>query len=268
MQLGLTALIRDRAPWIKEWIAFHYLVGFRKFYIYTRDCKDNTNEILTELKKHFDIKLFDLGAVPEGPQLKCYQDSYTNFGNEVDWMAFLDGDEFLFPTNSDSVESSLQEFDDKNISALGFYWKCFGSNGHITEPLGLIVENYKRRADDKFVANRHIKSIVRGGQGLSVRAVYNPHLFETPFGTYDENLRPITCGLTDYEPTYEKFRINHYLCQSRSYFLNWKKIIGAADGNRFEIKPESWWDEHDRNDVLDDSMDRFIGPLKNILKSI
>src|SRR3989344_3573326 len=219
--LSITTIQRDRAPWIKEWVAFHYLVGFRKFYIFAHNCRDNTSEILTNLKKNFDIKILTVDSNLKAPQLRCYQDAYDNFGSGVDWMAFIDGDEFLFPTSHDSMENALEEFSDKKISALGVYWACFGSSGYITEPSGLIVENYRYRAADGYENNRHIKSIVRGGQGASIQTSGTPHLFKTSFRTYDENLRPITgSGWTDYEPTYEKFRINHYICQSRSYFLN------------------------------------------------
>lgn len=268
MQIGITTIQRDRAPWIKEWLAFHYLVGFRKFYIFAHNCQDNTNEIATELKKKFDIEVFNLDPELERPQMKCYQYSCENFLQNVDWMAFIDSDEFLFPTSHDSMEAALNEFSHQKISALGIYWVCFGSSGHIKEPLGLIVENYKQRANDGYTNNRHIKSIVRGGkvQG-TIQIGANSHIFKTPWGTYDENLRPITNGLTNYEPTYKKFRINHYLCQSRSYYENWKKHSGCADGNKFKVREEDWWEEHNRNEVLDNSMDKFIGPLKSFLRA-
>lgn len=265
MQLGITTIQRNRAPWIKEWVAFHYLVGFRKFYIFLHNCSDNTEKILTALRKKFDIKIFTVDPALETPQLNCYQDSYDKFGRDVDWMAFVDGDEFLFPTSADSIDVALREFSDRKISAIGAYWSCFGSSGYIEEPQGLIIENYKHRASENFINNRHIKSIIRGGLGKAVQTS-DPHFFLTPDGTYDENLRLITYGWTDYEPTYGKLRINHYICQSRSYFLNFKSNVRTPDGS--DLRDEAWWKEHDRNEVLDNSMDRFIKPLKNILSSI
>ncbi len=265
MKLGITTIQRDRAPWIKEWVVFHYLVGFRKFYIYLHNCSDNTEGILKELKDKFDIKIFIVAPDMENPQLKCYQKAYEEFGAEVDWMAFIDGDEFLFPTSDKSMNNALKKYSDLNISALGVYWVCFGSSGHIEEPKGLIIENYKYRALDGYENNRHIKSIVRGDIRGSVQPV-SPHLFQTPLGTFDENLRPIIKGWTDYEPTYENFRINHYVTQSRSFFLNFKSKVTPPDGA--DKRDESFWQEHNRNDILDHSMDTFIKPLKNLLKSI
>src|SRR3989344_3213243 len=266
MQIGITTIQRDRAPWIKEWIVFHYLVGFRKFYIYLHKCSDDTEKILNKLKQKLDIEIMIVNPKLKTPQLKSYEDAYTKFGDEVDWMAFIDGDEFLFPTKDKSMEIALKKYSDKKLSALGVYWSCFGSSGHIKEPKGLIIENYKYRAEDNYSNNRHIKSIVRGGLKKFTQPPDNPHLFQTPQGTFDENLRPITQGWTDYKPTYENFRINHYITQSRSFFLNFKSKVNPPDGA--SMRDEAFWKEHDINDALDNSMDKFIKPLKKILKSL
>lgn len=265
MKLGITTIQRDRAPWIKEWVAFHYLVGFRKFYIYLHNCSDETEKILKQLSSKFDIKIFVVDPNLENPQLKCYQKAYEDFGHEVDWMAFIDGDEFLFPTKGQSIDNVLKKYSSKKLSALAVYWSCFGSSGHIKEPKGLIIENYKYRAEDGYENNRHIKSIVRGGPGKSVKTG-DPHLFQTPLGTYDENLRLVTRGWTDYEPTYDHFRINHYVTQSREFFLNFKSKVNPPDGAL--VRDESFWQEHDKNEVLDSSMAKFLLPLKKLLSSL
>lgn len=265
MKLGITTIQRNRAPWIKEWVAFHYLVGFRKFYIYLHNCSDNTKDVLEGLKRKFDIKIFVVDPNLKNPQLKCYQKAYEDFGDEVGWMAFIDGDEFLFPTQDKSINIALKKYSEAKISALGIYWSCFGSSGYKEEPKGLITENYRYRAQDGYENNRHIKSLVRGGLGKSV-GVMDPHLFQTPLGTYDEDLRPVKKGWTDYEPTYVYFRINHYVTQSRSFFLNFKSRITPPDGAA--KRDESFWEEHDRNDVLDNTMDKFLPLLKKMLASL
>jgi hypothetical protein len=44
------------------------------------------------------------------------------------------------------------------------------------EPSGLIVENFTRHSGPDFRGNRHMKSIVRGGEQI---AVNGSHLFDT-----------------------------------------------------------------------------------------
>jgi len=270
MKLGITTIQRDRGPWIKEWVAFHYLVGFRKFYIYTHKCQDDTIKIVEQLKNHFDIKSFIVSPELDRAQYHSYNQAYHSFGHEVDWMAFIDGDEFLFPTSAFKIEKVLEEYSDKKLSALAAYWACFGSSGHIEEPTGLIVENYRYRPNLNWSGNKHVKSIVCGGQGALINSVVDPHVFQTPLGTFDENMRRIESGVSIYNPTHEKLRINHYMTQSRGYFLNFKQSSGTPMdmSDKPIIRSEEWWKGVDINDEYDISVEKYIDSLKDILNSI
>lgn len=268
MRLGIATIQRNRGSWLAEWFAFHYLVGFTKFYFYAHKCEDDTMSKLLRLSQSFDIKSFQISESLDRPQLQAYQHAYDNFGHEVDWMAFIDGDEFLFPTKTYSMKESLEKFHYERLSALGIYWVCFGSSGHKTEPLGLIVDNFKMRARFDFDPNKHIKSIVLGRQKIQVSS--NAHYFNTIYGTFDEQLRPVTGGnMREYEPSYDVFRINHYACQSYEYFKKTKQTSGMPDvAGCGTIRSDSWWETYDRNDVLDDSMEKYSSDLRRIVKQL
>ena len=256
MRLGICTIQRDRAPWLVEWLAFHYVVGFRKFYFYAHNCSDDSCKKLVKLSSVIDMKAFNLTDVSDYIQLKAYQNAYDNFGHEVDWMAFIDGDEFLFPTQANTIQDVLADYSYEKLSALAAYWVCFGSNGHIEEPPGLIIDNYTRRPPLDFRFNHHIKSIVRGHQKLE--ATINSHIFKIPFGTFDELMRPVERGyMTTLDPSYQKLRINHYVCQSYSYFLNFKKTSGMADAGISVERQDEWWTDRDINDVEDFDILRF-----------
>jgi hypothetical protein len=267
MKLGLCTIQRDRGRWVDEWIAFHYLVGFRKFYFFAHRCADDTHQALLRLQKVFDIETFVVNADTDRPQLQVYQYAYRHFGAGVDWMAFIDADEFLFPTVGDDIAAALEPYQHRELSALAVYWLCFGSSGHVAEPYGLIIENYTRRAPDDFPPNRHVKSIVRGGLGDAVRVSQNSHLFNTPQGTVDELFRPVTHGCMEtVEPSHGRLRINHYLCQSYQFFKTFKQHSGAPDAGKNMVRPDSWWQGHDRNDMVDPTIGRFLPALKALLE--
>lgn len=266
MTLGICTIQRNRAPWILEWCAFHYLMGFRKFYFFMHRCTDNSEQILQHLQQKIDIKTFVLGEDVQRPQLQAYQYAYQQHGSEVDWMAFIDGDEFLFPTRANNLNDAITKIDDGAMSGIGAYWSCFGSSKFILEPQGLVTENYRYRAPDDFIENRHIKSIIRGGLGGAVSTAGNAHLFVTPNGTCDEQRRPITSGRTDYEPSWNELRINHYVCQSLSYFLNFKQMSGNADAGANYVRPQEWWTRHDRNEVHDASLEHFYPELRRLVR--
>lgn len=268
MKLAICTIQRNRGRWLKEWFSFHYAVGFRKFYFFAHKCTDHTSSIVLELKKYFDIEAFELSDGLERPQLSAYQYAYENFNHEFDWMAFIDGDEFLFPTQHQDLRDVLQLFSYSKLSAIAAYWACFGSSGHINEPDGLIAENYRYRAPFDFEANKHIKSIVMGRQGSYVSVLENSHYFKTINGTFDTAMRSVQGGLTKYEPTYDLIRINHYATQSLEYFRSFKQTSGAADVNSQYVRPNSWWDKYDRNDVFDESLVHLDLIFKKTFNSI
>jgi hypothetical protein len=203
------------------------------------------------------------------PQLVAYEHAYQTFGHEIDWMAFIDGDEFLFPSTANTITEVLQEFQYQKLSELGVYWQCFGSSGHIQDPNGLVIEDYTHRAKLDFLGNRHIKSIVKGGQGQHCSSSGNAHLFNTIHGTFDELMRPINKGLMEeITPSYEKFRINHYVCQSYEYFKSFKQNSGSADAGAESIRSEDWWKNVDRNDEINHDVLRFSSDVKSMLIKI
>ena len=267
MPLGLVTIQRNRGPWLVEWFAFHYLMGFRKFYFYAHMCSDNTVVLLEKLSKKFDITALVIGAAQNGIQLAASQHACENYMNDVDWMCFLDGDEFIYPTSHNTLSDALAPYAKAPISALGVYNRNFGSSGHIEEPQGLITENFRMRANDNFMAQRRVKSFVKGRQKVSASQCSN--VFITPQGTVDELMRPITWGyMPEYVPSYTQFCFNHYVCQSHEYFLSFKKHSGHADANSSTVREDEWWDNFDTNEVYDDSLTRFASPLRELVTQI
>lgn len=268
MKLAICTIQRDRAPWLKEWFAFHHLIGVSKFYFYAHKCTDNTNQVIGELQSHFDITAYVLGNDVHLPQLAAYQHTYEKFNHEFDWCAFIDGDEFLLPTEGTDARPVLEDCANRKMSALAVYWVCFGSSGHIREPEGLITENFSKRPPLSFADNQHVKSIVRGHQPEAFKVLGNSHLFGTLNGTFDEQLRPITSGLANYEPSHQRLRINHYCCQSLEFFRTFKQGSGAPDSNPHLIRPDSWWTKYDRNDEKDNSVELIAPRLRELLNSL
>jgi len=265
VELGMTTIQRNRGPWLIEWFAFHYLVGFRHFYFYAHLCTDETIKVLENLCRKINIKVVVINELVDRVQLIAYQHSCDNYLSEVDWMAFIDGDEFIFSPSNDSIISSIDKFSHLPISAIGVYNVNFGSNGHIEEPDGLITENYRRCCSDaSFLANRRVKSIVRGREKTTVTNC--GHIFNTTQGTIDELGRPVLWGfMQDYVPSYQYFRINHYVCQSYKYFQTFKSASGHADASAQAVRGEDWWINFNRNDVFDSSLERFYEGLRQTM---
>jgi hypothetical protein len=259
MKLGITSIQRNRGPWIVEWLAFHMLVGFNRFYVYAHKTDDGMTQTLLRLARHYPVTVHALDVHAQA-QLLAYRHAWSAYGAEVDWMAFIDGDEFLFPTACEHIGQALAPYAAQPLSALGVYWMCYGGNGHVEEPQGLLLQNYPRHSGRDFLPNRHVKSVVRGGEAVDIRG---SHLFHTPRGTFDELLRPLHHGfMAELEPSYQALRINHYAVQSWEFFKATKQNMGAADGDPALVRPDSWYHQHDRNEHDDGISHNFLLRLK------
>jgi hypothetical protein len=45
-EIAMVSIAKNEGPYLKEWIEYHKLVGFTKFYFYDNESTDNTREIL------------------------------------------------------------------------------------------------------------------------------------------------------------------------------------------------------------------------------
>jgi hypothetical protein len=88
----------------------------------------------------------------------------------VEWMMYLDADEFLcVAPRFRGIRHLLRSYD--GAEQLGINWCMFGTSGHKTDPTGLLMSNFVKSEPG---IDQHLKSIVRPGAVISVT---NPHFF-------------------------------------------------------------------------------------------
>jgi len=265
--LSACAILLNEAPYVLEWIAFHRLVGIEHFYIYDNGSTDGTVELLRE---RFPADLITILDWPKRPgQISCYHHAIATFASETEWCAFIDGDEFLFPTRQETLPPLLNIA--RHSSGLCAFWLIFGSNGLKTRAPGLCTEAFTRRAESGFHIHHHPKSIVRLHEVLFFG---DPHFFDTRRGSVDEQGRPVAFDRkTQALPpvaSHERIRINHYFTKSAA---EWeiKRQRGSAvrlsDGVGF-TRPQSDFVLHDRNEVEDLTIQRYLPALKASLAAL
>lgn len=210
---GLAAFLRfkNEASYLAEWIQFHRQVGFDHFYLYNNGSTDQFEEVLEPYVREGIVTLHDWPTSPASPaaDLHCVR----HYRRDARWIAFIDADEFLFPTGADDdFKSLLAEFD--GAPAVAVNWIYYGSGGHDRRPEGLVIENYRLRAAQP---NRHVKVIINPRK--AIRYGNSHHWFYTA-GTLavNEAGQPV-CGSFHEPATVERLRINHYYCKSAEEFL-------------------------------------------------
>jgi hypothetical protein len=261
MKLGISTIQRGRAAYLLEWIAFHQVVGFERFIIYSHGVDQEQEALLSCLARiDSSISFYRWDRAAGRPQLQAYRHGWQFHGREVDAMAFIDGDEFLYSPDGD-LSDTVSRLLIPEASALGVYWMIFGSSGHLVEPDGLLIERFTRHAESDFTANRHVKTILRSGEDAQF---FHSHLFVTPKGTVDELGRRIEAPLTEFVPSHKHVCINHYVTQSWAYYQQVKRKMGQVDlpPKRRHERSEEWFHAHDRNERANECILKFASPTK------
>lgn len=256
--LSICAIMKDEGQYLLEWLEFHKIVGVQRFFLYENGDGSDVAEILQSYLDTGEVVLHDWPASPG--QLSAYEHCLQIYSATSEWIAFIDLDEFLFPTVHNDLRTSLEEF--ASVAGVGVNWLMFGTSGHQTRPKGLQIENYIRRAETGFSGNQHIKSIVKPEQ---VIRPFDPHLFlhKGDGFTVSESYLPLSNSMTD-TVSVEKLRINHYFTRSKEDMQR-KMLRGRADNGH--LRTWEFLESADRNEVEDRTIQRFLPMLKQAITS-
>ena len=226
--LSIVCIAKNEAPYIKEWIEYHKLVGVERFYFYDNASTDNTREVLEPYIKDGTV----VYNYCEGSCLQnlVYADAILKYKNQTRWLAIIDLDEYIVPTEKDNIPDFLKDYE--KYPAVGINWVMFDSNGHKTKPLsggGLVTANYTRVYKNYGLPdNRHIKSIVNPKK---VWCIDCPHfaLYKNNQFAVNENFNKIHEAFTEFH-SIKKIRINHYYSKSEEEYAK-KTERGNADNS-------------------------------------
>lgn len=278
--LSICAIVRNEAPYFREWTAFHRLQGISNFIIYHNrhgnDDKETMDVIAADAEKNKDISYIPWFG--EKQQCKAYQHCLDTEGKDSEWIAFIDVDEFLWspvkrivkdvgPINF-TVKEILDNYKDVEIAGITAQWILFGSNDHKEKKDGLVIERFTRSA---VFPDKHCKSIVRPKYIESTGS--NPHCFYSKKGYRIVNERGMelpreyAIGKSN---TTNLLRINHYHTKSRAEYIARKG--GNPDANSgMRWSPErieESFKAHDHNEIEDPRVkDLYAEKIKETLNA-
>jgi hypothetical protein len=264
--LAVCAIFQDEAPYLKEWIEFHRLVGVEHFYLYNHRSKDHYREVLKPYILSGLVEVIDKPKVAHRIkifnrlQCKCYNECLARTRGICKWVAFIDIDEYLFPVQERSLLEVLKQYEE--FGGLYANWHLFGtSHLHKIPSHQLLVESLTLCTPKSFPANRYVKSIVKPEHASHFPNPHHPIYFS---GYYQVNTDKIPFDgpfLSSYIQT-NKLKINHYWTRDEEFFYQ-KKIP----------RHKKWGGQPIAQDILnqankekDESILRFVPALKQALK--
>lgn len=241
VDLSIVAIMRNEAPYVKEWIDYHRLVGVKRFYIYDNESEDNLKEVLTPyIEQGVVVYKYFPG---EKMQMPAYNECVKDYKDKTKWLAVIDADEFVVPTEKNSIPEFLEDFE--QYSGIGINWIMFDSNDHKTKPKGGLIENYTRvHYDDQFPINRHVKSIIKPDKVIGFKHPHNAEYIEGEFSVTEnkvkiENLDKVHKNASTKFVSVNKIRINHYYSKSEEeYFVKINRGMADSGNKRKVVKSD------------------------------
>lgn len=267
--LAVVAILKCEAPYLKEWLDYHLLAGVDHFYLYDNESPDNQAEIA---KPYVEAGLVDYIPAPgKNMQMLTWNKSVKEFKFQCRYMAFIDGDEFIYP-KVDKYPGIVEVVDnilsrDREAASVAVHWQCFGSNGQEKADYSRgVLERFTRRApSDWWVhgkignvsvqANAHVKNIVNPRMVDSIKDCHNPGYF-LYFHAVNENSQ-LSRGGMPLPILAEKLVINHYQLKSKEEYLN-----RCIRGNAINFRSAGIYNEErflasDHNEIFDDGILKY-----------
>lgn len=261
--LALTAIFQNEAPYLKEWIEYHNMIGVEFFLLYDNLSTDNYREVLNP---YIESGLVALVEWPYDSQrqislwnrIQCdaYANAVQRVRGKVKWLAVADVDEFFVPVQENNLVKVLDRY--SGVASVACNWLVFGTSYVDKTPSDkLLIETLTLRSEQSNPINLHVKSIVRPER---VGSCANPHTFSSleHYPRVNEQGKEISGVFSPYFSGSILY-INHYTVRDEFYLHNTK----VARMKNWNVEVTQWLDGlHALNKESDSTILRFCPQLR------
>lgn len=276
--------MKDEGAFIPEWIAYHQAIGVNHFIVYTNDCSDGSDRILSRLQ--------EMGVVTHRDNTRRANEraSYQLRGfrkavkeqvfKQHDWVLVSDVDEYLnLHHGRHTIADLLAHVPEADV--FSFNWRLFGHGGIDAFTADPMLPRFDRAAPLHCPVPAQawgVKSLFRAA---AVERI-GPHRPIIPAGGDWEGInwvngsgRPMPAHMQELTRGnwrtgpdgvgYELGQVNHYAVRSRQSFLI-KFLKGTVHGGM--DRSLGYWLRMDRNEEQDTSIRRMVPAMEKNLAEL
>lgn len=165
MKLGLATMTKNQGSRLKEWVTYHNNLGVDKFIIFLDNCTDDSQLILSEIK-NIDIDIYLTSDIKPNQIInswilrshKMYDFTLENY-SDLDWICFIEVDEFIYPQTNVKFKSFLESLDSECL-----YVNSWDFKGGFDENIPIIGQSNLIWTDEQRFNSEYIwrgKSIIK-----------------------------------------------------------------------------------------------------------
>lgn len=269
----LALTVKNEAPNLLEWVAYHRAIGFTDIAIYQNDSEDGTQKILRTMAKAGFIQYFDNPNRNKGWQNKAYRRaSRLEEFKAAEWAMTLDCDEFLVVKVGAGTVADLVDALPPNANACTVHWKAFGSAYHIATPQGLVTEEFTLAEDPERIVHRQM-----GFKSIFKPSAYRRLGIHKPKDAFAD-VPSVSCNASgilldpDIDVGWRSkdagarslAQVNHYAIRDLERFI--VKSGRGRTANHQRSVDKAYWDSFDINDTRDEAAYRLAAQTKTEMK--
>ncbi|MEP5759927.1 MAG: glycosyltransferase family 2 protein [Litoreibacter sp.] len=258
----MLTVMRNEGPYILEWLAHHFALGFDDLLIFTNFCTDNTDKILDRLEIMMPHRVKHQPnpkvMFPERGKWHIMALRYAGFFGRyrsADWLYVTDADEFL---NLKGDICTLDELTTKTgpFDAISFTSVAFGSNGHKHASKDLVTQRFTRTSIDFEAAAKNSKPALTAVKTLYRNTIVGPRRPHRPVTKeFSKTGETWINGSGSVLPpewtdgagkaikgngTRDLAQLNHYAVKSAAEFLLKVERGDAVDASRLGASERYW----------------------------
>lgn len=254
-KMTIMAIFKNEELYLEEWLTHHIGQGVDHFYLFSNDNNMDKYPYLDKYKNYVTLipwtNKFNEG--PDTIQRQAYTHCIQNYNNEYKYIMMLDIDEFLISLDNNKAIDVILSLNN-NIKSIKVQRYDFGSDSHVSKPLGNVMDNYKKHekicSSYKTIANSDYIDTSKKFYGVhdfpflnKEGKVYNAY-FDYKYSGY-----PNGCDINSVNEI--PLVINHYYTKSYSEYLKrcelWKQ--GGVNTVGYRKDCEKLFRERDKSEV-------------------
>lgn len=223
MRTAIIAIAKNEELYIKEWLEYHFNLGFNKIIV----CDNDDTPILKRFES--DQVIVEECAGDDNHQPKVYTNMFAKYRNQFDWILFIDIDEFLVLEEGD-VNSFLSSIP-YEARIIRLSCRHFTDN----DELDVIDGNYN--VHDRFKTpvntnlNKYVKSFISCKIEKKRPFIYGHSIYDSTIYAVNALGEKVISKDVFGDVLYKKAWINHYRTKTIGEYIRQKYRRGGCNKN-------------------------------------
>ena len=271
----IVGCMKNEAPYIAEWVAYHRAIGVDNFLIYTNDCTDGTADILNRMQEMGLLQHRNNdGWKGNSPQQSALNKAMKEpLLRDAEWIIHIDVDEFI---NIRCDNGTLDDFFARvpDATNVAMTWRLFGHGGVTGLSDGFVTDQFEWCAP-RFCPKPHtawgFKTMFRNNGAYAKLSCHRPNKLDQDLRAQvrwvngsgqDMTREAAEKGWRNSVKSigYDLLQLNHYALRSAESFL-----IKRQRGRALHVDRAigiNYWIRMDWSDVRDITIKRNVPRLR------